>query len=169
MPRFKITINEQAAGRYEYIPFACNLEEEIFCHCSYFLVYDMPQTDNHWKKELYGFVKKIKIPKVKSGDKAEYTEIALVEMCHGKHFCEDKENIPAVLHNVYDSEEKPHDFDYDMTLKKNQDIYIDALDKFYYGFLLNWLAKPDPDPDRRELDDALDKYLIGRRREMVPA
>jgi len=56
-----------------------------------------------------------------------------------------------------------------ITLKKNQDIYIDALDKFYYGFLLNWLAKPDPDPDRRELDDALDKYLIGRRREMVPA
>lgn len=167
MPRFKITINEQAAGRDDYIPFACNLEEEIFCHCSYFLVYDMPQTDNHWKKELYGFVKKIKIPKVKSGNKAEYTEIALVEMCHGKHFCEDKEEVDKVFRKVYNSEDNPHPFDFDMTTPHNQDVYFDALDKFYYKFLIPWIGVPDIEPPREPLYDAIDKYLIARRMEMV--
>ena len=165
----KIIINEQAERISIFTLKAGFSAESLFCHCSYLLVYDSAELDHHWKNEIFGIVKPLKKPRMKSGDKYDALQEALVEGEHGVHFCEDKENIAAVLHNVYDSEEKPHDFDYDMTLKKNQDIYIDALDKFYYEFLLKWLAVPDPDPDRKELDEALDKYLISRRREMAPA
>lgn len=164
----RITINEQAAGRYEYIPFAHSLEDEIYCHCAYFLVYNMPQTDNHWKKELYGFTKRIKALKVKSGSKMRYTEIALVEMGHGKHFCEDKEEAAEIFSSIYHSEDKPHPFDYDMTLSRNQEIFFDAVDKFYYKFLIPWIAIPEEDPPREPLYDAIDKYLIARRGELTP-
>ena len=165
----KIKILEQATGRDEYIPFAYNIEDEIFCHCSYFLVYDMPQTDNHWKLELYGFLKKIKKPSVKSGSKLEYTTIALVEMAHGEHFCEDMEVPEKILSSVYNSENIPHPFDFDMDNPHNLEIYFDALNKFYYDFLIPWVVQPDKDPPRQPLYDAIDKYLIARRKEMIPA
>lgn len=164
----RITINEQAAGRDEYIPTAYNLEDEIYCHCAYFLVYNMPQTANHWKKELYGFIKRIKKIKVSSGSKAEYTETALVTMAHGEHFCEDIEEATKVFSSIYHSEDKPHPFDYDMVLRHNQEIFFNALDQFYYKFLVPWIAIPDEDPPREPLYDAIDKYLIARRRELIP-
>lgn len=163
----KIQIHEQAAKKYEYIPIAYNLEDEIFCHCSYFLVFNMPQTDNHWKQDVYSFVKKIKAMKVKSGSKAEYTETALVELSHGKHFCEDREETDKVFEKVYNREDSPHPFDFDMTLSHNQAVYFDALDKFYYAFLIPWIAIPDKEPPREPLYKAIDKYLITRRKEMV--
>lgn len=120
------------------------------------------------KSELYGFIKKIKEIKVKSGNKAEYTETALVEMAHGKHFCEDKEEVAQVLEGVYNSEDSPHPFDFDMTLDRNQAIYFDALDKFYYEFLIPWIAVPAKEPSREPLYHAIDRYLIAPRNEMTP-
>lgn len=165
----RIVVNEQAERISIFTLKAGFSAESLFCHCSYLLVYNSSELDHHWKNEIFGIVKPLKRPRMKSGDKYEALQEALVEDEHGVHFCEDKENIPAVLHRVYDSEEIPHAFYYNMDLKRNQAIYINALDKFYYEFLLKWLAVPDPDPQRKELDEALDKYLISRRKEMASA
>lgn len=163
----KIIINEQAERISIFALKAGFSAESLFCHCSYLLVYNSVELDHHWKNEIFGIVKPLKKPRVKSGDKYEVLQEALVEDEHGAHFCEDRENITAVLRGVYDSEDVPHDFDFNMSLKENQEVYIEALDKFYYEFLIPWLAKPDPDPKRGELDNAIDKYLIARRSEMI--
>lgn len=165
----KIIINKQAERISIFALKAGFSAESLFCHCSYPLVYNSVELDHHWKNEIFGIVKPLKKPRVKSGDKYEVLQEALVEDEHGAHFCEDRENITAVLHGVYDSEDVPHDFDFNMSLKENQEVYIEALDKFYYEFLIPWLAKPDPDPKRGELDNAIDKYLIARRSELVSA
>lgn len=162
-----ITINEQAAELNDYKFRAGHLEEDILCHCSYFLVYDMPETDNHWKLDVYGLVKKIKIPTLKSGDKLKATQVALVEENHGEHFCENKENPKELFSIIYDSEDIPHDFDFDMSIEHNQDVYFDAIDKFYYEFLIPWISVPMKNPPREQLYQAIDKYLIERRADMV--
>jgi len=163
----KITLNEQAEKLPKYSLKVGFLDEDIFCHCSYFLLYDMPQTENHWKKELFGFVKPLKVPSLKSGDKFGATEESLVVDNHGEHFSEDRLNASAVLNRVYDSEEIPHPFDYDMDIQRNRDVYFDAMDSFYYDFLIPWISVPDKNPSREELYDAVDKYLISKREGMV--
>lgn len=167
MSGYKIKLLEQAAGRDEYIPTAYNLEEIIYCHCAYFLVFASSGIDNHWKGELYGFVKRIKKITVSSGDKAEYTEIALVTMAHGKHFCEDKEDPTEIFETVYNSEDKPHAFDFNMKLPQNQEVYFEAIDRFYYEFLIPWISIPVKEPPREPLYTAIDKYLIAARKKMI--
>lgn len=167
MFKFKIQINEQAAGRNDYIPMAYNLEDAIYCHCAYFLVFNMPQTENHWKSELYGFLKKIKRVTVRSGDKSEYTTIALVEMAHGGHFCEDKESPEDTFRMVYNSEDNPHPFYFNMDLPHNREVYFDAIDRFYYEFLIPWVSVPEKEPPKEPLYAAIDRYLIARREDMV--
>lgn len=167
MPRYKIKLCEQAAGRDEYIPVAYNYEEIIYCHCAYFLVYDMPETENHWKQELWGFVRRLKKIKVSSGDKGEYTEIALVTMAHGRHFCEDKAEPAAILETVYNSEDKPHAFDFDMKLEHNLAVYFDSIDRFYYEFLIQWIADSIKEPPKEPLYAAIDRYLITARKKMI--
>lgn len=164
----KIIINEQAERVSVFTAKAGFLADSLFYHCSYLLVYKSPELTHHWKNEIFGIVKPLKRAKLKSGDKYEAIQEALVEDLHGVHFCEDREHLDAVLHSVYDNEDTPHEFDFDMGSKESQEIYIDALDKFYYEFLIPWVAKPDPDPSREELNAAIDKYLIARRRELIP-
>lgn len=163
----KITLNEQAERLPKYALKAGFLDEDIFCHCSYFLLYDSPRTDNHWKQELFGFVKTLKVPTLKSGSKLEATEESLVADNHGEHFSEDRRNATDVLARVYDSEEIPHPFDYNMGIQGNQDVYFEALDAFYYDFLIPWISEPDKNPSRDELYKAVDKYLIAKRNEML--
>ena len=163
----KITLNEQAEKLPKYALKASFLDEDIFCHCSYFLVYNRPQTDNHWRQELFGFVKTLKVPILKSGSKLEATEESLVVDNHGEHFCEDRLNATAVLARVYDSEEIPHPFDFNMDIQRNRDVYFDALDKFYYDFLIPWISEPNKNPSREELYMSVDSYLIARREDML--
>ena len=126
----KITLNEQAEKLPKYALKASFLDEDIFCHCSYFLVYNRPQTDNHWRQELFGFVKTLKVPILKSG-------------------------------------EIPHPFDFNMDIQRNRDVYFDALDKFYYDFLIPWISEPNKIPSREELYMSVDSYLIARREDML--
>ena len=162
-----IAVNEQSAPLNQFYQRAWDLNEEIMCHCSYFLVYDMPETDNHWKLDVYGLTKKLKVPTLKSGNKLEIVTQALVENDYGEHFCENKEYYNETFEIIYNSEGIPHPFDFDMSIEHNRNVYFDAMDKFYYEFLLSWLADSEKNPSREPLYRAIDKYLIARRSDMV--
>lgn len=164
----KIKVSEQAERVNIFTARAGFFADSLFYHCSYLLVYSSPELAHHWKNEIFSIVKPLKRTKLKSGSKYEALQEAFVEDSHGVHFCEDRDHLDAVLSSVYHNEEVPHEFDFDMGSKESQEVYIDALDKFYYEFLIPWVAKPDPDPNRGELNAAIDKYLIARRSELVP-
>lgn len=164
---FKIKLNEQSAKLSDYKFIAYNLEDDILNHCSYFLLYDMAGTENHWKKELYGFCFRLKKIDLKSGDKASATYLSLVEMAHGKDFCEDIADPQPLFESIYESEEIPHPFSYDMGSEHNRDVYFGAMLKFYTEFLIPWISSSDKTDCRQSLYDAVDAYLCARRADMV--
>ena len=163
----RIKLNEQAAKLSDYKFIAYNLENDILCHCSYFLLYNSPETENHWKQELYGFCSRLKRIELKSGDKEKATYMALVEMAHGTDFCEDRREPLALFETIYDSEDVPHDFDYDMADETNRRVYFDAIARFYEEYLVPWIATKSSTMDRQSFYGAIDNYLVSERAKMV--
>lgn len=162
-------LNEQAIKISSYTDKAIDLSEQILYHCSYFLLYNAPQTFPHWKKDVYAFVKPLKAMAVKSGDKQEATYVGLMEGPCGKDFCEyqDPETARRLFKDIYGSEDIPHSFDYDMDNPKNQDVYFGAISAFYNEFLIPWIAKTDKFPDPEPLNSAIDKYLVAQQKDFV--
>ena len=104
---------------------------------------------------------------MKSGNKEKPTYMALVEMAHGTDFCEDRREPLALFETIYDSEDVPHDFDYDMTEEINRRVYFDALSRFYEEYLVPWIATKSSTMDRQPFYAAIDNYLVSARAQMV--
>lgn len=161
-------IDEQAAPRREYYAAAYWSSDSVLDHVSYLLLYADGQNDAHWKQELFSMAAGLKQIEMKGGNKAKVTRGALIDAAHGEDFAEDIADPQPLFEEVYESEDQPRDFDFDMTIKKNQDAYFDALRKFYGEFLIPWIAKTEKEPLREPFYKACDKYLIARRSELIP-
>lgn len=159
-------LNEQAAPRRKYMSDAEDIADVLLWHCSYLILYADGHDDYHWKNEIYGFVSRFKIKELKDGAKLPILKTAWVREMWGEHFEEGRMYASEVLSNVYDSEDEPHEFSFNMSSRSNIDVYFDALDRFYYEFLCPWTAKTSKNPSKQELFDAIDQYLIGARKMM---
>ena len=87
---------------------------------------------------------------------------------HGTHFHEDIDDSATAFNIISEYEGEIRPFDYDMTRGHNRQIFFDAMNKFYYEFLIPWIAEPEWFLRKKPLYDAIDKYLIARRKEMIP-
>ena len=166
MGRFLEFLNEQALYRNAYEVKASGIADKLFDHCSYLILYSDGRDDEHWKNEIYGFLKPLKVQKIKGGSKRPLLLETLVEGPYGSHFEDVIERPSCFLSGVYYSEEKEHPFSFDMKKKQNILVYIEALDRFYYEFLIEWTGNTEENPDKRVLFNAIDRYLISARGKM---